>query len=560
MFSIVIQSKWKYFCLVLRTCLRVLLITGSALIYGELVNSVSRGIELKSLLINISLTLLYTICTGLFTWYNIVQFDYFTSKSVQLAQNAYMNKILGAKYSLISNSDSSKYISNVTNDIKNVSDTLIYGSVYTISNLTMVVSSFVAACILSWKIALSMLAFTVLMAILPFFIKKPLDKSSIVLSRQNQSFIGVLKEYLLGISIVKSYSAEEQSMAKIHDESELLYKTRKKFCFINGAAGGLGVLVREISVVGLIGLTCYFVYTKDVGIGAVLSIFSIGSQFYSGFLGISANVTSLAGIRGVKKMLDKVFNMENSPAPVNQIQFKSNIVLKDVNFTYANDTRSILNNINLTFEKNKKYLILGKSGSGKSTLLKILAKYYDGFNGSITLDGKDYNEYTEKEITGLIATSQQNCYLFNRSLKDNIDFLGEGNYEKLQAVISLTALNEFVNLLLDGVDTIIDEEVNQVSGGEKLRINLARALYRSSEILLLDEVTSALDKKTAEFVENNLLSINDKTVINVCHKFNDKTLGSYDKIFIIESGTIVRNGSYADLQNDDLLKTYRNVE
>lgn len=560
MFKIVIQSKLKYFCLVLRTCIRVLLMTGSALIYGELVNSVSRGVDIKTLLINISLTLLYTLATGLFTWYNIVQFDYFTSKSIQLAQNAYMNKILGAKYSLISNNDSSKYISNVTNDISNVSNTLIYSTVYSISNIVMVISSFVAACILSWKIALSMLAFTVLMAILPFFIKKPLDKSAIIMSKQNQSFIGILKEYLLGISIVKSYSAEYQSMQRIEDESDKLYKTRKKFCFINGAAGGLGVLVREISVVGLIGLTCYFVYTKDVGIGAVLSIFSIGSQFYSGFLGISANVTSFAGIQGVKKMLDKVFDMENSPTPDNNIAFKSDITLNNVNFTYANDTRRILNNINLTFEKNKKYLILGKSGSGKSTLLKLIAKYYDGYTGSITLDGKDYNEFSEKEITGLIATSQQNCYLFNRTLKENIDFLDEGNYEKLQAVISLTALNEFVNLLPDGVDTVIDEEVNQVSGGEKLRINLARALYRSSDILLLDEVTSALDKKTAEFVEKNLLNINEKTIINVCHKFNDKTLESYDKIFIIENGSIVRGGTYAELQNDDLLTTYRNVE
>lgn len=560
MFKIVIQSKFKYFCLILRTCIRVLLITGSALIYGELVNSVSRGVDIKTLLINITLTLLYTLATGLFTWYNIVQFDYFTSKSIQLAQNAYMNKILGAKYSLISNNDSSKYISNVTNDITNVSNTLIYSTVYSISNIVMVISSFVAACILSWKIALSMLAFTVLMAILPFFIKKPLDKSAIIMSKQNQSFIGILKEFLLGISIIKSYSAENQSMQRIEDESDKLYKTRKKFCFINGAAGGLGVLVREISVVGLIGLTCYFVYTKDVGIGAVLSIFSIGSQFYSGFLGISANVTSFAGIQGVKKMLDKVFDTENSPTPENHISFESDITLHNVNFTYANDTRSILNDINLTFEKNKKYLILGKSGSGKSTLLKLIAKYYDGYNGNMTLDGKDYNDFSEKEITGLVATSQQNCYLFNRTLKENIDFLGEGNYEKLQAVISLTALNEFVNLLPDGIDTVIDEEVNQVSGGEKLRINLARALYRNSEVLLLDEVTSALDKKTAEFVEKNLLNINEKTIINVCHKFNDKTLGSYDKIFIIENGSIVRDGTYAELQNDDLLTTYRNVE
>ena len=162
-------------------------------------------------------------------------------------------------------------------------------------------------------------------------------------------------------------------------------------------------------------------------------------------------------------------------------------------------------------------------------------------------------------MNSTVSVSRQSGYIFNRSLRDNIDFLSDGDEIKLQNTIDRCKLNEFMQRLPDGADTVLDEELNQVSGGEKLRINLARALYRDSDILLLDEVTSALDKSTSEDVENALLHIPDKTVVNVCHKFNDETLPLYDSIYIIEDGRVVLSGSFEQIKDSKLLAAYRNV-
>lgn len=554
-----IGTKWKFFLLLASQALLIIMQTGSALIYGELVNQVSRGVEVKKLIWSITFTLIYSIISSLLLWlFNYMEDIYFNKRLFEV-KNDYFAKVVNAKYSYIASSDSSKYMSNIQNDISTVMYNYVGSIVWLTSASMMVVSSFIASLILNWKITLTMLVFTVIMAILPLFIKKPLDRSSAKVSKLNISFMGIIKEKLLGVSIIKGFSAEKISSQQVVENHKEFLKEQKKQTFINSCAGGLGMLIREIAVVALIGLTCYFVYLKEVEIGAVLSIFSIGTRFYGGILSASSAVTVLGGGTTVKHNLAEVFAVENTPEPENKLSFNNSLALKNVNFSYNDKERKILEDINLNFEKNKKYLILGKSGSGKSTLLKLISKYYDNYQGNIILDEVNYENYSEKQITTMISISQQNCYLFNSTFSNNIDFLCEGDKKRLEWVINETALADFVTTLPNGLNTIINEEVNQVSGGEKLRINLARALYRKSDILLLDEVTSSLDKKTAEIVETNLLSIVDKTIINVCHKFNDKTLPIYDKIIIIENGKIVKIGNYNQLDNDPILNNYRNI-
>ena len=118
-------------------------------------------------------------------------------------------------------------------------------------------------------------------------------------------------------------------------------------------------------------------------------------------------------------------------------------------------------------------------------------------------------------------------------------------------------MNDFILQQSQGLDTLVDEEVNQVSGGEKLRINLARALYRNTPILLLDEITSAVDKITSQKIEDAILKIQGKTVINVCHKFDISTLSMYDEIIILENGCIVAQGTYDSLKDNPLLSNYQ---
>lgn len=559
-YAIAAYKKTHFYLIAIMRTICNLMMIGNALIFGELINMVARGEQITEIAIAVCLTALYCIVWCVFRWITYLKMQKYVVKVTESYREKYLRALLGAKYSEISNQDSSVYLNSINDDIDKIVQTAVFNCSDFLGCIISVVASFCAALVLRWEIALTMVGFTLIMAILPFFIKKRLESSMIEKSKRKAEYIGALKENLLGLSIIKSYGGEERCEKRIKYKDHEYVKAQNRYIVINTVAGELSNTIRQFALVVLIAATCYFVYIKKVEVGAVLSVFSIGNSFYGYIMYASAIFTSLFSIGALIDKTNKIVNIriDNS---TNNVGYEQAISLKDVCFSYTTDNRSrVLNGVSVDFERNRKYLILGESGSGKSTVIKLISKLYDNYDGEITIDGINYKNFNEKEISKIISLSQQDGYLFNRTLRDNIDFLGEGDEQKLINTINVCMLNDFVNCLPNGLDTVLDEEVNQVSGGEKLRINLARALYKNSKILLLDEVTSALDKKTSDIVERNILNINDRTVINVCHKFNDKTLNLYDQIIIIEKGKIVLKGNYEELHYDEKLAKYRNTD
>lgn len=557
-YKLVNASNFEYIVSLIAGVLFSLLNIAIALLYGDLVSQVAAGKSFNDMLGSILFTVAVTVVNVAVFWFS----NYYESRvfvhNCYYLRDKFTEKLLRSRYLMIASSDSSKYINMLTNDVENVCVAYFYQAQYFIICVITIISSFVASVILDWRIALSMVGFTVLMGILPLFIKKKLDNSMVEASKSKASYIGSLKENLLGITVIKNNNAEEVCGSVINRANKKNYLAEKKRNLINSVAGGAGLGVRSVAVLVLIIFTCYLVSINEVKAGAVLSIYSVGMTFYGAILNCSAIVTNLFGAKGIRNIVEEITDRENE-STAEKLSFSEAIELNEVSFKYnGDDDREILSGINMKFERGGKYLVIGKSGSGKSTVLKLLCKFYDDYKGTITFDGKNYADMNENSINAVIAYCQQNGYLFNRSLRDNIDFTFSGDKEKLERIINTVCLNDFVSTLKDGLDTVIDEEVNQVSGGEKLRINLARSLFRDSEILLLDEVTSALDKKTSEIVERNILKI-DKTLINVCHKFNDDTLPEYDRIYIIENGKIVEDGTFKELENNEKFIEYRNL-
>ncbi|MDE6550900.1 MAG: ABC transporter ATP-binding protein/permease [Clostridia bacterium] len=548
----------KFLLLIIEGCIVSLMLMGAGLIYGLLVNMVADGKQLNEILLYCGLSVAYIIVACLMRWHNRYLLDKYASDVIAHYRNAYVDALFNAPYGKITEDGSARYLNNLDSDIERVSNTIVYNMYYSAVNCVTVIGSFVTVLTLNYKILLAMLGFVAAMAILPLFIKKRLDNSILQVSEKKKSYVGVLKEYLLGIATVKNFCAEENAVKIIDAKNKQLNLSMRRNAKIDGVAGGLGCLMRELAVVSLIALTCYFVYTGEVAIGSVLTVFSVGNAFFNGILSVSAVITYLFSVGSLRDTVFGIVDLDKVKRS-KDMRYNDEIVIKDVCFSYPSRPEPILKGLSVTLKKNNKYLILGKSGSGKSTLLKLLSAEYSPSSGEMTVDGVPYREYTEKDVNATVSVSRQSGYIFNRSLRDNIDFLSDGDEIKLQNTINRCKLNEFMQRLPDGADTVLDEELNQVSGGEKLRINLARALYRDSDILLLDEVTSALDKSTSEDVENALLHIPDKTVVNVCHKFNDETLPLYDSIYIIEDGRVVLSGNFEQIKDSKLLAAYRNV-
>ena len=186
---------------------------------------------------------------------------------------------------------------------------------------------------------------------------------------------------------------------------------------------------------------------------------------------------------------------------------------------------------NLSFEIGKKYAITGSSGCGKSTLLKILLGWLPEYSGKVLLDGNDAREYTTEQLQEQMGYIEQNVFLFNTSIRENIT-LGENfTEEQLQKALHDSALIQDLQSMPDGLNTVVGEEGRNLSGGQKQRVAIARALIHNRSILLVDEGTSALDKKNADIVEDSLLSNPELTLILVSHHLSEERNAQFDKVY-----------------------------
>ncbi len=205
-----------------------------------------------------------------------------------------------------------------------------------------------------------------------------------------------------------------------------------------------------------------------------------------------------------------------------------------------------MKNLSLSIKRNEKIVIVGLSGSGKSTLIKLLLRLYEPTKGSVTIDGKSIYDYSRTSLRSLITVVLQDQELFNISFQDNIFLTGKTrNLILFNEAVAKSALNKVVAGLPQGVRTVIGEKGYKLSGGERQRLGLARAIYRDSPVIILDEATSQLDSASEELIQQELKQLNDKTILVIAHRL--ATLKHLDRIIYIHRGKIIEEGSFKQL-------------
>ena len=217
--------------------------------------------------------------------------------------------------------------------------------------------------------------------------------------------------------------------------------------------------------------------------------------------------------------------------------FEHAIEFQHVSFSYDPST-TLLSDITLKLEKGRKYAIMGQSGCGKSTLLKLLLGYFDHYQGKILYDGQELQTLNPHKITSLSAVIHQNVYLFNESIRENILLHQEFSQQELANAIEKSGVSLFLPEKEGNLDYVVGENGAALSGGQKQRITLARALIRHAPLLILDEGTSALDKKTAYEIENWLLQNKEITLLTITHNPNADLMMQYDEIYHMEHGRL----------------------
>ena len=443
--------------------------------------------------------------------------------------------------------NSGKYISILYNDLKIIEDSLL-------NNIFQVISSFISftiSIIFLFSISPTIVIFISIFGTLGFVIPNALSKKLVVernnFSNNLENITSVTKDLFSGFEVIKGFNIAHKINPVFKNSSTAVESSKKKCSILESIIKGFSLSFSVTIYLGVLILGGYLMNKGEISVGTAIIIIQLSTHIVGP---VKTSISLINQIKSVSLIVDKIDEILcDSSEEIEDLsleKFGKSIEIKNLNFSYS-DERQALNNINLTFEKNKKYAIVGESGSGKSTLTKLLMRYYKNYNGEILIDNKNLQKILSHDLYKNISMIQQNVFMFDDSIKENIKLYADYSDDEILEVCGRSGLSNLISILPNGINSLVGENGNKLSGGEKQRIAIARSLINDTKILILDESTSALDNETAYNLETSLLSINDLTLVVVTHKLIKNILLSYDEIIVMKDGMIIEKGSFNDL-------------
>jgi ATP-binding cassette, subfamily B, bacterial PglK len=467
-------------------------------------------------------------------------------------------KVLGQDYETHVSSSSSKLINVVITKTRLV----VTGVIYPL--LTVLTSIFIASVILLLLLIvdpvaslLSALVFGLTYVLIVRFTRKNLLTNSRKIAENSTKLISFVQESLGGIRDIIIDSAHNKVHKKFRDVDIELQRAEGSNLFI----GQSPKYLMESIGMALIAFIAYFLSQKDGHINQfipILGVMALSAQrllplLQQIYFGISSIRSVGSSLEDVLVLLRKPFSEHIFPSQYSRLDFNDNIKLKNVSFRYKGDKNNVFENINLTINQGDCVGITGDSGCGKSTLLDLIMGLLQPTHGNLIVDNKVVDSSNIYQWRANISHVPQSVFLVDDSIESNIAFFyanDEIDKDLVLKVAENAQLSDFIDRLPNRFQTSVGEMGDKLSGGQKQRIGLARAMYKNSEVYVLDESTSALDEKTEEKIIQSINSLgNEKTVIMVAHRIS--TLKNCNKIYKLQGNEIINLGNYNQAFNND---------
>lgn len=479
--------------------------------------------------------------SGLWGIFSIVEYmkDVYQAKTIatmiQCMREDINGNIINKQYQDYVEKDAGEYISWYISDIKEA-EIQGFNTFYTAVDL---VAKVVIGNIALLMIKVELLIITLVITAIIMFLSKLLDKNvegkSAQISKNMEKFTNVIKEQLMGFTLLKYFGYTNKFNDEVLKASNDMETGRCEFVNYKSK------IELAISGINIIGQFTINIVTFGM---CALRILPTEVFFGSGNItGMTSNaIQALAQLRLSFKSAKPYFNkIEEHKPKVNLLEskreeleaIKDDIELKNLSFSYGD--RDILSDLNIKFKIGGKYALVGESGSGKTTILKLLLGQLQNYQGSILFDGKDSKAFDENSFYQQMAYIEQNVFLYNRTIRENITLGGDFREEQIQDALDKSALSKELYKFDNGLDTMVGDNGNKLSGGQKQRVAIARALIHNRSILLVDEGTSALDKENAEAIEDTLLQGEGLTLILISHHLKEEKKQFFTQIHNLKS-------------------------
>lgn len=517
----------------------------------------------KSMLISlcIAMPLIYAI-KGLADYGKTYFLNYVAQNAIKDLRQELCDKLVTLSHSFYVKNTSSKIMSRLTNDINALQDALVRVPPTILRDGLIIIGMIGGLFYLHWKYAFVIVVVLPILGLPLAQFAKKLKKASKDNMIQISEIYTSLQEILSGFSVIKSFCKEQHEKDRFAVNNKQYYNVQQRIVRVDA---------RTTPVMEVLSMTGVAVVLWFGGKDVINGVWTLGDftafilavqQMYQpikNFAQLNSTIQkATAGSERVFEVLDEQNEILDLPDAKKLDNFSNSIVYKNVSFSYEQD-KPILKNINIDIKKGQTVAFVGASGSGKSTIANLILRFYDVNNGEILVDGNNIKNLTLDSLRDKIGVVSQDVFLFNDTIKYNISYGKlDATDEEIENAAKAANAHKFISKMPNGYNTLIGERGMKLSGGEKQRIAIARAMLKNPPILVLDEATSALDTESEKLVQEAIDTLmKNRTVILIAHRLS--TVRNADQIIVIDRGVVAevgkhqelldKNGVYANLYN-----------
>lgn len=462
-------------------------------------------------------------------------------------------------------------LSRITNDIDTLNQSLNQSMTQIITSITTIIGIVYMMCTINVIMTCTIVLIVPISLIFITFIAKKSQKYF----KEQQDYLGhvngQVEEVYGGHNIVKVFNGEEDAINKFNTDNETLYRSAWKSQFLSGLMQPIMMFISNIGYVAVAILGGFFAIQNKISVGDIQSFIQYTRSFTQPLAQIAQISNMLQSIAASSERVFEFLEEEeevqfvDNPESIENIE--GNVEFRNVKFGYYPD-KIIINNFTLKVNEGKKVAIVGPTGAGKSTIIKILMRFYDINNGDILIDGKSIYNFNRRDLRKLFGMVLQETWLFNGSIKENIRYGNlDASDEEVHNAAESAEADEFISTFHEGYEMILNEEVSNVSQGQKQLLTIARAILKDPKILILDEATSSVDTRTELKIQKAMDTLMEgRTSFIIAHRLS--TIKNADIILVLKDGDIIEqgnheelmamNGFYTNLYNSQFEKTAAN--
>lgn len=525
-----LKKQWRLSVL---TCLFAIIAYGAQALIQLALMKVFDAVVLLDLRSTIFWTAVDLTCWGGYFLFTALQ-EHCQTKTIRALNNTVRDGLyhsfLRKSHTDFHQSDTGEYLARLTNDIKQLEQLAWIPFFGCVGRIAQIVFSILGLAFLHWSLVVFSVITAVVLWLSPKLFQKKLELLGQSCGVQQTAAINHLKDLLTGFDVLQFFGRGNlflQQGNRISDDIE------KPSCQLSYGKSRMEALIGFINVALQLGSLVLIAALTSMGLvttGTLAGGVNLIGGVANGFNSLAGLRLSLSASKPYFCKLPTVDTDSKSEEIAPMSPLKDSITVDRVSFCY-DEKKPILKDASFRFEKGKKYALTGPSGCGKSTLLKLLLGWLPDYSGTISFDDVDIHTITPAQLQQQMSYIEQNVFLFNTTIRENITLGEDFSEEQLHAAIQGSALAADLAAMPDGLDTVVGEDGSNLSGGQKQRVAIARALIHNRSILLVDEGTSALDQKNADLVEKSLLTNPDLTLILISHHLSAERRAQFDRVY-----------------------------